>query len=348
MAPSPETVQELCQVAKLPNVHGYQSYRGDAALRTAIAQWYKQIYKVDVNADTEVLPLAGSKEGIMHLTMAFVNAGDEVLVPNPGYPTYEAVSHLAGANVRFYSLKEENDWQIDFEELDRQDLSRVKLMWVNYPNMPTGATTTDETYTRLIALARKHRFLVCFDNPYSQVLNTTYRSILAFEGAREVAVELSSLSKSHNMAGWRIGWVAGASDYLDTVLKFKSNMDSGIFLALQRAAVVALRNPLSWHEQRNKEYAERRQLVEAIATRLGCTFDPKQVGMFLWAKLPDSIESAESFSDHLLQQARVFITPGTVFGSNGSRYIRISLCVSQSLMSEAIERIGKLSLADNR
>lgn len=342
MAPSKETVEKLYEVAQRGDAHGYQNYRGDIELRKAIAEWYKKTFNVTANPASEILPLMGSKEGIMHVTMAFVNDGDEVLVPNPGYPTYASVTLLAGAKIRYYDLKESMGWQIDVDELERQDLSKVKLMWVNFPNMPTGVKATDETYKRLIALAKKHKFLICNDNPYSLVLNTDYKSIMSFEGASEVAIEMNSLSKSHNMAGWRVGWIIGLPGYIDAIVKYKSNMDSGIFLGIQRAAVVALNNSDEWHIERNKEYAERRKLAEAIANKLNCRFDASQSGLFLWAKIPDSEPSAEGLSDFILHNARVFITPGFIFGSNGSRYIRISLCAKQPQLKEALERIDKL------
>ena len=342
MAPSDETVETLYEIAKRPDAHGYQSYRGDLELRKAIAEWYDKTFGVKADPNTEILPLVGSKEGIMHLIMAFVNEGDEVLIPNPGYPTYSAATLLAGGKVRYYSLKEELGWQIDFDELENQDLSNVKLMWVNFPNMPTGARATDETYQRLIQLAKKNKFLICNDNPYSLVLNTDYKSILSYEGAMEVAVEMNSLSKSHNMAGWRVGWVIGMPEYINAIVKYKSNMDSGIFLGIQRAAITALQNSDEWHTKRNDEYRKRRELAEAIATKLACTFDKNQVGLFLLCKIPDSITSAEALSDKILHEARVFITPGFIFGSNTERYVRISLCTTQDKLKEAIERINKI------
>ena len=344
MAPSKETVETLYEVAKLDNVHGYQSYRGDLELRKAIAEWYKNTFDVTADPNTEILPLVGSKEGIMHVIMSFVNEGDEVLVPDPGYPTYASATLLSGGKVHYYSLKEELGWQIDFDELEKEDLSKVKLMFVNFPGMPTGAKATDETYVRLIGLAKKYKFLICNDNPYSLVLNTDYKSILAYPDAKEVAVEMNSLSKSHNMAGWRVGWVIGLPEYINAIVKYKSNMDSGIFLGIQRAAVTALKNSDEWHAKRNEEYTERRELAEAIATKLGCTFNKNQVGLFLLCKLPESVESAEALSDKVLHEARVFVTPGFIFGKNTERFDRISLCADKNKLQEALNRLEKINL----
>jgi aspartate/methionine/tyrosine aminotransferase len=344
LRPSDETIETLHEIALRDDTHGYQPYRGDLELRKAISTWYEKVFGVESNPYTEVLPLAGSKEGIMHITMSFVNEGDEVLVPDPGYPTYASVTLLAGAKIRNYKLKESAGWQIDFDELEKQDLSKVKLMWSCFPNMPTGVCATDETYRRLIALARKNNFLLVNDNPYSLVLNNDYKSILTYEGAREVALEMNSLSKSHNMAGWRVGWVIGDSDYVDSIMKFKSNMDSGIFLGIQRAAVKALENSDAWHASRNEEYRERRKLAEELATRLGLSFDSSQVGLFLWCKIPASMPSGEWLSDKILKEARVFITPSIIFGSTGERFVRISLCTKQSNFKEAIKRISRISL----
>lgn len=344
LKPSDATIAKLHEVAMRDDSHGYQNYRGDVELRKAIGVWYKETFGVTADPNTEILPLAGSKEGIMHITMAFVNEGEEVLVPDPGYPTYASVTLLAGAKIRNYKLKEELGWQIDMDELEKQDLSNVKLMWTCFPNMPTGVRATDDTYRRLIALAKKNKFLLVNDNPYSLVLNTEYKSILTFEGAKEVALEMNSLSKSHNMAGWRVGWVIGESEYVDAIIKYKSNMDSGIFLGIQRAAVEALKNNEQWHIERNNEYRERRQLAEQLATNLGLTFSPDQCGLFLWCRIPDSMPSGEWLSDKILSEARVFITPGFIFGSTGDRYVRISLCTKQKNYKEAIERVGKVKL----
>lgn len=344
LKPSDSTIAKLFEVAQRDDSHGYQNYRGDIELRKAIGEWYQKTFHVTANPNSEILPLAGSKEGIMHITMAFVNEGEEVLVPDPGYPTYASVTLLAGAKIRNYKLKEELGWQIDLDELEKQDLSKVKLMWTCFPNMPTGVRTNDDTYRRLIALAKKNNFLLVNDNPYSLVLNTDYKSIMSFEGAKEVALEMNSLSKSHNMAGWRVGWVIGDSEYIDAIIKYKSNMDSGIFLGIQRAAVEALKNSEAWHVERNKEYAERRKLVEELADLLGLRYSKDQVGLFLWCKIPDNMPSGEWLSDKILNEARVFITPGFIFGSTGERYVRISLCTKQHLYREAIERVSKVKL----
>ncbi|MDR2027782.1 MAG: aminotransferase class I/II-fold pyridoxal phosphate-dependent enzyme [Prevotellaceae bacterium] len=345
LRPSDETVDKLYEIALRDDSHGYQPYRGDLELRRAVSAWYEKTFGVKSDPNSEVLPLAGSKEGIMHITMSFVNEGDEVLVPDPGYPTYASVTLLAGAKIRNYRLKEEAGWQIDFDELEKQDLSKVKLMWSCFPNMPTGVRATDETYRRLIALAKKNGFLLVNDNPYSLVLNDEYKSVLTYEGAKEVALEMNSLSKSHNMAGWRVGWVIGEKDYIDAIMKFKSNMDSGIFLGIQRAAVKALENSDEWHIKRNEEYRERRKLAEELAAKLGLTFDKNQVGLFLWCKIPASMPSGEWLSNKVLKEARVFITPSFIFGSTGERFVRISLCTKQKNFREAIERISKLDIA---
>jgi aspartate/methionine/tyrosine aminotransferase len=344
LRPSDETIDTLHEIALRDDSHGYQPYRGDLELRKAISAWYEKTFDVKSDPISEVLPLAGSKEGIMHITMSFVNDGDEVLVPDPGYPTYASVTLLAGAKIRNYKLKEDAGWQIDFDELEQQDLSNVKLMWSCFPNMPTGVRATDETYNRLIALAKKNGFLLVNYNPYSLVLNDEYRSILSYEGAKEVALEMNSLSKSHNMAGWRVGWVIGDKAYIDSIMKFKSNMDSGIFLGIQRAAVKALENSDDWHVKRNNEYRERRKLAEELATKLGLTFDVDQVGLFLWCKIPSSMPSGEWLSNKILNEARVFITPSFIFGSTGERFVRISLCTKQKNFKEAIERIRKVEL----
>jgi aspartate/methionine/tyrosine aminotransferase len=344
LRPSDETIAKLHEIALRDDSHGYQPYRGDLELRKAISAWYEKTFGVKSDPNSEVLPLAGSKEGIMHITMTFVNEGDEVLVPDPGYPTYASVTLLAGAKIRNYKLKEDLDWQIDFDELEKQDLSKVKLMWSCFPNMPTGVRATDDTYNRLIALAQKNKFLLVNDNPYSLVLNNEYKSILTYDGAREVALEMNSLSKSHNMAGWRVGWVVGEKDYVDSIMKFKSNMDSGIFLGIQRAAVKALENSDEWHIKRNEEYRERRKLAEELAAKIDLTFDETQVGLFLWCKIPSYMPSGEWLSNKILNEARVFITPSFIFGSTGERFVRISLCTKQKNFREAIERISKIKL----
>jgi aspartate/methionine/tyrosine aminotransferase len=339
LKPSENIINELNTNALLDNSHGYQSYKGADFLRKEMANFYSKIYNVSLDYNTEILPLIGSKEGIMHISMAFLNQGDKVLVPNPGYPTYTSVSNLAGATIKYYNLVEKNDWSIDFDELEKLNFQKIKIMWLNYPHMPTGATIDDQTYIRLIELAKKHHFLIVNDNPYSLILNEKPKSILSFEGAKEVALELNSLSKSHNMAGWRIGWISGASDYISTVLRFKSNMDSGMFLPMQKAAAEALKNSYQLINQNNKAYAERRELVFQIFDLLKCTYSSNQSGLFIWAKLPDNEVDSEFFVDNILYNAQVFITPGFIFGSNGKRFVRISLTSKVSVFKEAIQRI---------
>ena len=342
LAPSAQTIKALADCAARPTSHGYQSYIGTPALRQAFAKWYSKFYHVELNPANEILPLLGSKEGIMHISLAFLNAGDEVLVPDPGYPTYSAVCRLVEAKMKTYNLKEENNWLPDFDELERMDLSKVKLMWVNYPNMPTGTNATLELYERLVAFGKKHNILICNDNPYSFILNDKPISILAVEGAIDVALELNSLSKSHNMAGWRVGMVAGASEYLQCILRVKSNMDSGMFLGLQEAAVEALSYGQDWFDEVNKIYRERRELVFAIMDTLGCTYDRSQSGLFVWGKIPSEVKDSEAFSDKFLYEAYVFFTPGIIFGENGRRFIRISLCQPVEILKEALERIKKV------
>jgi len=339
--PSENTVSCLYREASKATGHGYQSYNGIPALRKAFAGWYKKYFKVDLDPEGEILPLMGSKEGIMHITMAFVDPGDEVLIPNPGYPTYSSVTKLAGGTVRTYDLCEKNGWMPDLESLERSDISRVKLMWINYPNMPTGAKATKKFYDDVVAFGQKHNILICNDNPYSFILNDEYLSILSSDGAKEAALELNSLSKSHNMAGWRIGMVAGHRDYISTILKVKSNMDSGMFRAMQEAAAEALANPPEWYDQVNSLYRRRRKIVEEIMDMLRCSFDKKQSGLFLWGRIPDQIASCEEFVEDILREAHVFITPGFIFGSNGKRFIRISLCADEETLIEARNRIDR-------
>jgi len=339
--PSENTVSCLYREASKATGHGYQSYNGIPALRKGFAGWYKKYFKVDLDPEGEILPLMGSKEGIMHITMAFVDPGDEVLIPNPGYPTYSSVTKLAGGTVRTYDLCEKNGWMPDLESLERSDISRVKLMWINYPNMPTGAKATKKFYDDVVAFGQKHNILICNDNPYSFILNDEYLSILSSDGAKEAALELNSLSKSHNMAGWRIGMVAGHRDYISTILKVKSNMDSGMFRAMQEAAAEALANPPEWYDQVNSLYRRRRKIVEEIMDMLRCSFDKKQSGLFLWGRIPDQIASCEEFVEDILREAHVFITPGFIFGSNGKRFIRISLCADEETLIEARNRIDR-------
>ena len=342
LPPSESTIQTLCQQAKLDNVHGYQSYAGIPELRKGFAGWYKTWYGVDLDAGSEILPLIGSKEGILHVSLAFLNPGDGVLVPNPGYPTYSSLSKLLGASLHYYDLKEENDWDPDFDELEKRDLSCVKLMWVNYPNMPTGAPASSELLKKLVDFGKKHDIVICHDNPYSFILNDNPLSILKIDGAKDICIELNSMSKSHNMPGWRIGMLASNSQFIQWILKVKSNIDSGMFRPLQLAAVEALNNGKEWYESMNRTYAERRKIAEKILNVLDCTFDEKQVGLFLWGKIPDSQESSEFISDEVLYKANVFITPGFIFGSNGERFIRISLCCDEKVLNEALQRIKEL------
>jgi len=339
-APSANVIEALSSEAGKLNVHGYQSYTGIPELRSAFAQWYSEYFKVTLDPSKEILPLMGSKEGIMHISQAFVNPGEEVLVPDPGYPTYTSVTNLTGGKVRTYNLTEKNKWQPDFKEIEDTSLENVKLMWVNYPHMPTGAKGSVRLYEKLIRFASDNNILICNDNPYSFILNNDYLSILAVDGAKEFALELNSLSKSHNMAGWRIGMVAGDEGYINDILKVKSNMDSGMFRAMQVAAVEALRNPRSWFETVNRTYMSRRIIVEEIMDLLGCHFDREQSGLFLWGRLPDKASDAENFTDDILMNAHVFITPGFIFGNNGKQYIRISLCADEKRLSEAKNRIA--------
>jgi aspartate/methionine/tyrosine aminotransferase len=342
LAPSSSTIDALVQSANNPANHGYQNYKGIPALREAIRDFYKNTYSVSLNAEQNILPLMGSKEGIMHISMAFVNEGEEVLIPNPGYPTYSSVANLVGAKLRPYNLSEEKDWSVDIEALRNQDLSRVKVMWVNYPHMPTGKVASRNELQELVNLAKKHSFLIVNDNPYSLILNDSPLSILSLEGAEDVALELNSLSKSHNMAGWRIGWVAGKKDLIDSVLKVKSNMDSGMFLGLQHAAVEALKSGKDWFGNQNKIYQERRAAAAEVLELLGCKFSAHQSGLFLWAKAPDTVNDVEKWIDEILYKTKIFITPGFIFGDNGKRFIRISLCATVEKLKEAGERIKQL------
>jgi LL-diaminopimelate aminotransferase len=337
--PSGNTISALIDEANKPSSHGYQNYSGIPSLRKAFSDWYGKYFHVELDPDNEILLLMGSKEGIMHISMAFVNPGDEVLVPDPGYPTYSSVTNLVGGIVRKYDLSEENGWLPDLASLEKTDLSKVKLMWVNYPNMPTGAKGSIDFFEKLVDFCRKHKILLCNDNPYSFILNNKYISLLVVDGAKDVALELNSLSKSHNMAGWRIGMVAGQSDYIKTILKVKSNMDSGMFLAMQKAAVEALNNQESWYGLINSVYSKRRRIVEEIMTLLKCRYDKSQVGLFIWGRIPDEIKDCESWIEDLLMKTLVFITPGFIFGRNGERYIRISLCATEEKLNEARKRL---------
>lgn len=344
LPPSQATIDALAQSAAEPNAHGYQPYVGIPELRQAFAEWYQKWFHVSLNAANEIQPLIGSKEGILHISMAFLNPGDGVLVPNPGYPTYSSVSKLVQAQVVSYDLDENNGWQPDFEALEKLDLNNVKLMWVNYPNMPTGASATPELFEKLVAFGKKHGIVICNDNPYSFILNDNRLSILQVEGAKDICIELNSMSKSHNMPGWRMGMLASNAQFVQWVLKVKSNIDSGQFKPMQMAAIAALHNSEEWHREMNiKLYGQRRYLAEEIMKNLGCSFDPRQVGMFLWGKIPDQYKTSAELADQVLYDAKVFITPGFIFGDKGERYIRISLCANEKMLSEALERIKKLN-----
>ncbi len=343
LPPATEVLEALHLQAASPSNHGYQSYIGIPELRSAFTNWYKKYYNVSLEAGNEVLPLIGSKEGIMHISMAFLNLGDGVLVPNPGYPTYSSVSKLVGANIIKYNLTEKDGWLPDFEELEKEDLSSVKLMWINYPNMPSGANATLNFFEKIIKFGKKHNILICNDNPYSFILNDTQRSILQIEGAKETALELNSLSKSHNMAGWRIGMVASSPEIISYILRVKSNMDSGMFKPLQLAAAKALELDSSWYTSVNKEYLSRRRIVWKILDTLECSYDKNQTGMFVWAKIPGKHKSGKMLSDEILNRSHVFITPGFIFGDMGEEYIRISLCSNENILNKALDRIKKIN-----
>ena len=343
LPPHPDVIKVLQEESAKPNVHAYQSYKGSPVLRKAFADWYKKWYNVDLNADTEILPLIGSKEGIIHICMTYLNEGDEVLVPNPGYPTYRSAVKLAGGVCVDYELKEENNYYPDFNLLGKKkDLSKVKLMWVNYPQMPTGQPASMEVFEKLIAFGKKHNILICHDNPYSFILNETPKSLLSIDGAKDVALELNSLSKSSNMAGWRVGVLCGAKQRIDEVLRFKSNMDSGMFLPVQLAAAKALTLGKEWYDSVNKVYKARREKVYELLDILNCKYSKEQVGMFMWAKIPGGYKDGYALSDDVLYNSNVFITPGGIFGSAGDQYIRVSLCGSIERFEEAIKRIKKV------
>jgi len=320
------------------SAHKYQSYQGLPELRSAISKFYKNKFSVDTNSDNEVLPLMGSKEGIMHISMAFLNEGDKVLIPNPGYPTYTSVTKLVGAEPLFYDLSDANNWQPNYKELEAQDLSDVKIMWVNYPHMPTGTNATLETFEKLVAFGKKHQILIINDNPYSFILNDNPVSILQVEGAKDIALELNSLSKTFNMAGWRVGMVLGNAGYISEILKVKSNMDSGMFYGIQKGAIEALQLPDTWFTVQNKIYEERRVLIWQLADKLGATYNKNATGLFVWAKIPEG-KKAEEVTDAILYDKDIFITPGTIFGSQGEGYIRFSLCLTTVIIKEAISRI---------
>ena len=341
MAPSDSVIGELAASAASGDNHGYQSYRGIARLREAFAQWYFNYFHVSLDADTEILPLIGSKEGIMHISMAFLDPGDEVLVPDPGYPAYGAATRLAGGTVRTYDLLEEKGWMPDIGSIEDSGVSKVKIMWINYPHMPTGAKATPDLFERLVGFARRKNILLCHDNPYSFILNNDHLSVLSVPGASEVSLELNSLSKSHNMAGWRIGMVAARSEYINDILRVKSNMDSGMFMPLQAAAAVALAATGEWYGALNETYSRRRKVAAEIMKTLSCSFSQAQAGLFLWGRIPEKYADATELTEILLHQNHVFITPGNVFGKNGSRYIRISLCADEETLGKALQRIER-------
>ncbi len=344
MPPSPETIDVLCENAKKADAHGYQPSMGIPELRKAMANFYKRWFDVDLDPATEIQPLIGSKEGILHVTLAFCNPGDKVLVPNPGYPTYTSLSKILGQEIVNYDLREDNGWQPDFDQLESMDLTGVKLMWTNYPNMPTGGRASRQLYEKIVAFAKKHNIVVVNDNPYSFILNKDeHLSILQIPGAKDCCIEFNSMSKSHNMPGWRVGMVATNSTFIQWILKIKSNIDSGTFRPMQLAAAQAYDNTEAWHTFANIEtYSTRRKIAEEIMTVLGCKFDPTQQGMFLWGRIPDSYADVEDLTEKILHEARVFVTPGFIFGTNGKRYLRISLCAKDDKMKEALERIKKV------
>jgi aspartate/methionine/tyrosine aminotransferase len=341
LPPHDDVIATLAGEAENPVVHGYQGYKGIAELREAMASWYSKWYGVALQPHTEILPLIGSKEGIMHICMTYLSEGDQALIPNPGYPTYSSAVQLAGGTCVSYELTEEKDWMPDFEALEDSDLSKVKLMWVNYPHMPTGQLPSKDLFRKLVAFGKKHGILICHDNPYSFILNDVPQSILSVAGAKETAIELNSLSKSHNMAGWRVGMLCGGSERLSEILRFKSNMDSGMFLPVQRAAAAALSLDKDWHDSMNAIYAGRRKTVFNLLDMLGCQYSKEQAGLFVWAKVSGT-ETGYELSDRVLSGANVFITPGGIFGTSGLSYVRVSLCSSEERLQEAMERIHKM------
>lgn len=337
--PHPEVIETLCREASRPDTHGYQMTKGTPTLREAYARFYAEKYGVTLNPDTEIQPLIGSKEGILTISLAFLNPGDGVLVPNPGYLTYTSASKLVDAEVYYYDLKPENGWHPDFEALEKLPLERIKLMWANYPHMPTGTPATEELHRKLIEFGRKHDIVIVHDNPYSFILNPEPRSIMQIEGAKDIAIEMNSLSKSHNMPGWRMAMTCSNADFINWIVKVKSNIDSGQYLPMMRAAEKALSLGQDWIDSVNAVYAKRRKIAEEIMSALHCEFDPGQRGLFLWGRIPDEVEDVELFCDKILYTARVFVTPGFIFGSNGNRYLRISLCADEEKLKEALWRV---------
>lgn len=342
--PPADVIDTLCAEAAAEGNHSYQPYVGIPALRRAFAGWYSRWYGVDLDPDTEIQPLIGSKEGILHVSLAFLNPGDGVLVPDPGYPTYTSVSRLAGAEIFTYDLTAENGWLPDFDALERLPLEKIKLMWINYPHMPTGANASLDLFRKIVDFGRRHNIVIAHDNPYSFILNDQPLSLLQVDGAKDVAIEMNSMSKSHNMAGWRVGMVASNPQFIQWILKVKSNIDSGQFKPLMLAAVKGLEAGPEWYAGINAEYGRRRRVAERIMESLGCTFDPSQRGLFLWGRIPDTMASGEALADRVLYEARVFITPGFIFGHNGDRYVRISLCATEEKMEQALERITEAGI----
>lgn len=340
LPPAETAINKLNEISYRSNSHGYQPYAGVPELREGIADFYHRTYGVELDATSQILPLMGSKEGILHATLAFVNPGDKVLVPNPGYPTYTSLSKLLGAKVEYYDLKEDHGWYPDFDELYHRDFTGVKMLWINYPHMPTGTPAKREVFEKLVKLAHEKKFIICHDNPYSLVLNKQKPlSILDIEGAKDVAIEFNSFSKSHNMAGWRVGMIVGRQDYISSILTVKSNIDSGMFLGIQQAAIEALKVGEDWHAERNETYAKRREVVWQILDKLGFSYSKEQEGMFVWSKPKDPMLNIEQFIDDMLAKHYIFFTPGFIFGSNGNGYIRLSLCVHEERMKEALGRL---------
>lgn len=339
LPPPASVIETMTEAIHNPSNHGYQPHVGVPELREAFARWYKRWYGVELDPKSEIQPLIGSKEGVTHISLTFINPGDKVLIPDPGYPTYSSISRMAGAEVLTYDLTEENGWQPDFDAIERLDLNGVKLMWLNYPHMPTGARARRETFERAIDFGRRHGIVIVHDNPYSFILNSEPMSIMSVPGAKDIAIELNSLSKSHNMPGWRVGVAVSNPTFLSWVLRIKSNIDSGQFKPLMLAAARALAEGPEWHDRLNEAYASRRAIAEEIMAELGCTFDPTQSGLFLWGRITDPDVTSEQLADRILKDARVFITPGFIFGRNGNRYIRISLCAPEDKLSEALTRI---------
>lgn len=338
--PHPDVIETLCEYARRPDTHAYQISTGIPRLRENFARWYRRYYGVELNPATEILPLIGSKEGVMHVSLTFLNPGDGVLVPNPGYPTYTSASRIAGAEIYPYDLREENGWEPDFDALEKLPLEKIKVMWVNYPHMPTGTPANRRLFEKIIDFGRRHNILIVHDNPYSFILNNgEHLSILQVDGAKDVAIEFNSLSKSHNMSGWRVGMVAGSEEFIGWIRKIKSNVDSGQFRPVMEAAACGLLLDDAWYEDVNREYRERRKIAEEIMTELRCSFDPNQVGLFLWGRIPDSEKNGEAVADRLLYEYGIFIAPGFIFGSNGDRYIRISICATKENLQKALARI---------